>query len=244
MSGPLPPPPPPPPPPGSSDPNPWSGSYQSGSSDPNPWSGSYQSGPSLPGPPPPGYGYPPNPAYRTNGLAIGALVSALVFAPLGIILGHVALGQIRRRGEGGRGLAVAALAIGYLWVAMIVLGTIAVMYIVGVNPMSNLASDALDDETSYPRTTSYYTTTTVPVTSDATTDVIVQAAVGDCLHTVQGADLGDGTSAITVSRAQCGTTYATGRVVRKTDNTAACGSFDWVRAMTANRWVVLCVVEE
>jgi hypothetical protein len=57
---------------------------------------------------------PPGPR-ETNGTAIAALVCSLVFAPLGIVLGHIARGQIRRSGEGGRGLATAALIIGYLF---------------------------------------------------------------------------------------------------------------------------------
>jgi hypothetical protein len=53
-------------------------------------------------------------------MAIAALVMALVFFPLGIVLGHVARGQIKRTGEGGKGLATAALILGYLQVAVIV----------------------------------------------------------------------------------------------------------------------------
>ena len=59
--------------------------------------------------PPPGY-YPAYPAYPpprpTNSMAVVALVSALVFAPLGIVFGHIALSQIRRSGEEGHGPAV------------------------------------------------------------------------------------------------------------------------------------------
>lgn len=47
-------------------------------------------------------------------MAIASLLSAFVFAPLGILLGHLSLSQIRRSGEQGRGLAVAGLAIGYV----------------------------------------------------------------------------------------------------------------------------------
>ena len=56
----------------------------------------------------------------TNGMAIAALVLVFVFFPLGIILGHVARGQIKRTREGGKGLATAALVIGYLQVAVMV----------------------------------------------------------------------------------------------------------------------------
>jgi hypothetical protein len=58
-------------------------------------------------------------------MAIAALILVLVFYPVGIILGHVARGQIKRTGEGGWGLATAALVIGYLQVAVTV-GVIAV----------------------------------------------------------------------------------------------------------------------
>ncbi|HKV22502.1 MAG TPA: peptidylprolyl isomerase [Mycobacterium sp.] len=65
-------------------------------------------------PPPPydPYGYPrPRP---TNGMAIASLICAFLFAPLGIIFGHVSLSQIKRTGEEGHGLAVAGLVISYL----------------------------------------------------------------------------------------------------------------------------------
>ncbi len=67
------------------------------------------------------YGYPrPRP---TNGMAIASLICAFVFAPLGIIFGHISLSQIKRTGEEGHGLAVAGLVISYL----ITVGTIVVM---------------------------------------------------------------------------------------------------------------------
>lgn len=67
------------------------------------------------------YGYPrPRP---TNGMAIASLICAFVFAPLGIIFGHVSLAQIKRTGEEGHGLAVAGLVISYV----ITVGTIIVM---------------------------------------------------------------------------------------------------------------------
>jgi hypothetical protein len=50
----------------------------------------------------------------TNATAVMALVSVIVFAPLAIVLGHVAKSQIRRTGEGGSGLATTALVLGYL----------------------------------------------------------------------------------------------------------------------------------
>ena len=80
-----------------------------------------QAGWQQPGPVQPVYVSAP----PTNGMAIAALILAFVFYPLGIILGHVARGQIKRTGEAGKGLATAALIIGYLQLAVTV-GIIAV----------------------------------------------------------------------------------------------------------------------
>jgi hypothetical protein len=77
----------------------------------------------------PAYGQTPAPGYYappTNTLAILALVLAFVISPGGIILGHIALGQIKRTGEGGRGLALAGLIIGYVFTGFWLL------YIIGI----------------------------------------------------------------------------------------------------------------
>lgn len=67
----------------------------------------------------PGFGYPqPKP---TNTMAIVALVCAFVFAPLGIVFGHLSLSQIKKTGEEGRGLAIAGLIISYLVTVLTVL---------------------------------------------------------------------------------------------------------------------------
>ncbi len=76
------------------------------------------------------YGYAP----RTNTLAIVAFVLGLcgfvsgITAIGGIICGHLALSQINRTGEGGRGFALAGLIIGY---ALIAIGiVVAIVYVV------------------------------------------------------------------------------------------------------------------
>ncbi|MGV3714283.1 DUF4190 domain-containing protein [Pseudolysinimonas sp.] len=63
----------------------------------------------------PAYGQPAQGYYAppTNTLAIIALVLGIIIPIGGIICGHIALGQIKRTGEGGRGLAMAGLIIGY-----------------------------------------------------------------------------------------------------------------------------------
>ena len=76
-----------------------------------------------------GHPYPPYlypyPAPRTNALAIASLVCAFLFAPLGIVFGHLSLSQIRRSGEDGRGLALAGLVIGYVVTIAAILAVVA-----------------------------------------------------------------------------------------------------------------------
>lgn len=52
---------------------------------------------------------------RTNPLAVVALVSAFVLPLAAIVVGHVALHQLHRSGEGGLGLARAGTILGYLF---------------------------------------------------------------------------------------------------------------------------------
>ena len=99
---------------------------------------------SQPGQGQPGYGTVPysQPGYAvaptTNGLAIASLVCSLVgaltswFIPfvvsvVGVVLGHIALNQIKSNGQGGRGLAIAGLVIGYISVGLVLLAVIAVL---------------------------------------------------------------------------------------------------------------------
>lgn len=52
---------------------------------------------------------------RTNGLAIASFVLGLCgLAILPVILGHIALGQIRRSGDGGSSFAIIGVVLGYL----------------------------------------------------------------------------------------------------------------------------------
>jgi len=95
---------------------------------------------------PPAYGaapayaaYPQGP--KTNTLAIVSLVSSLVgvfVIPIigqivGIITGHMSLSQIKQTGEGGRGLGLAGVIIGWVSLGLWILGIIAlVLFFVAV----------------------------------------------------------------------------------------------------------------
>ena len=73
-------------------------------------------GPGAPiGPP---YGPPPSPEYNT--FAVLSPIFAVVVPPAGVILGHLALPQIRRTGERGRAAAIAGLVIGYLMCVVLI----------------------------------------------------------------------------------------------------------------------------
>ncbi|WP_433255796.1 DUF4190 domain-containing protein [Streptosporangium sp. CA-135522] len=81
------------------------------------------------GPPPGGgydpYGYGAQPPPRgNNGMAIAALIMGIVGlftcgvpSIVGIVLGHISLGQIKRTGEEGRGMGIAGLVLSYFGVA-------------------------------------------------------------------------------------------------------------------------------
>jgi peptidyl-prolyl cis-trans isomerase B (cyclophilin B) len=104
--------------------------------------------------PPPGndwWGQPPQPApgfyppvypppRQTNSMAIVALVGAFVFAPLGIVFGHIALTQIRRTDEDGKGLAIAGLAIGYILTGLFLLVFWVILFVVLANEIDKLPS--------------------------------------------------------------------------------------------------------
>lgn len=87
---------------------------------------------------PPGYAYAPGTypppsapaASATNGFAVAALVLSLlgfvtgVTAIVGIILGFVALSQIKRTGQAGRGLAITGIVVGFAILVITVIGIV------------------------------------------------------------------------------------------------------------------------
>lgn len=69
-----------------------------------------------PPPPPPYGGYPggyPQPK-KTNGMAVAGFVLSFFCGILGLIFSAVALSQIGKTGEGGKGLATAGLVLSIL----------------------------------------------------------------------------------------------------------------------------------
>lgn len=80
--------------------------------------------------------YQPQPSYLVqgarppvNGMAIGAFIAVFFVSIVGLVLGYVALGQIKQTGEGGRGLALAAVILG--WISVILTVLLVVGFIAG-----------------------------------------------------------------------------------------------------------------
>ena len=61
---------------------------------------------------------PPAAAPRTNTMALLSFIFCLLGGLLGIVFGHIALSQIKRTGESGKGLAIAGLVLGYGWIGL------------------------------------------------------------------------------------------------------------------------------
>ncbi len=63
----------------------------------------------------PPYGQPIVVSRPTNGLAIAAMIVAIVgFGPVGAIMGHIARKQIQQTGEQGDGFALAGIIVGWI----------------------------------------------------------------------------------------------------------------------------------
>ncbi|MEU2156734.1 DUF4190 domain-containing protein [Streptomyces sp. NPDC019396] len=168
----------PPPPPSSPPPGPYGAPGQPGPygtpgppGAPGPYGQPGQPGPyGQPGQPGPyggAPGWPPPPSEKTNALAIVSFVMSIVcgipFVPL--ILGIIALSQIRKNGEKGRGFAIAGIAIHGAALLFI-----AIMVALG-------ASGALDDSSSKPKRS-----TSGQVTDPGSSDV-QDIRKGDCFNT-------------------------------------------------------------
>lgn len=67
----------------------------------------------------------PNTESRSwNVLAVVAVVLGLALSPFAAVFGYLALGQIRRSGQNGESLAVAAIVLGWIWTLVFGVGGI------------------------------------------------------------------------------------------------------------------------
>lgn len=77
---------------------------------------------------------------KTNTLAIVSLISSFFISLVGIITGHMALSQIKKTGEKGRGMALAGTIIGYVGFVGSIIGLIFMMQIAGLAASSDISS--------------------------------------------------------------------------------------------------------
>lgn len=66
-------------------------------------------------------------AQRTNAVAMVAIVMVFFNPIAGLILGHIALAQIKKTGEAGKNAALAAAVIGWILAGLLVLGFLAAL---------------------------------------------------------------------------------------------------------------------
>jgi peptidyl-prolyl cis-trans isomerase B (cyclophilin B) len=79
----------------------------------------------------------------TNTMAIAALVSAFLFAPLAIVFGHIALSQIKHNGQSGRALALTALILGYVFTVLAIAALVVLAIMVDALSLATIASNAV-----------------------------------------------------------------------------------------------------
>ena len=82
-----------------------------------------------------GYGQQPQ-SQKTNLLAILSLVGAFVFSLAGLVLGIIALKQIKQTGEQGRGLALAGIIISSIAIVLAIIYVIFIVAVIGTAGVS------------------------------------------------------------------------------------------------------------
>ena len=107
------------------------------------WQGGGWANPFDPNPPPEHPGRPSQPplSEHTNTLATLSVVFAFVLAPVGAVLGHLALRDIRRRGERGRNRAVVGLTLSYTVTLVAIVGLV-IWASIGSTPRASTASSS------------------------------------------------------------------------------------------------------
>lgn len=110
--------------------------------------------------------FPRPPAYppRTNPFAVASFVLAFFMTLLSIIFGHIALNQIKRTGEQGRGLALAGLWISYLSIVAAVVA-IAIVWGMAVSAQNSFKS-SMSYDNNYSSGTETYGYAPAPVATD------------------------------------------------------------------------------
>jgi hypothetical protein len=130
----------------------------------------------------------------TNTWAILGLIFAFIFAPLGIIFSIIALVQIKKTGENGKGLAIAGLIVGIvftlIWILYFAFIIISLFYFGAMNP-GEVMPDKCDipaglDCIEKPVIDSSVDTVSFKITNNMGTNITITSlagSVGDCTGT-------------------------------------------------------------
>jgi hypothetical protein len=121
---------------------------------------------------------PPAPPYNT--FAVLSPIMAILVPPAGVVLGHLALPQIRRTGERGWLAAVCGLVLGYLMCVALLVG--AIWFAASSHTRSTEATPATIAPPRGTPSTSVVTSVAPPSTTPRIKLDLAQATVGTCVE--------------------------------------------------------------
>jgi hypothetical protein len=197
--------------------------------------------PGAPGYPPGGTGtLPPAPQGEVNSLATLSIVFAIVFAPVGAVLGHVALHQIRQRNERGRDRALIGLTLSYVVIVAAIIALVVWLLLGnGSDTSTTTSSTATTTTKPLPPPPPKTTVITAPPSVRPTVHV-EELRVGDCVEVQQTEPVpGEpNTSSIFIYRTPCQVKDGVENVDSLVTNENACPG---LMLMNTTRTLFACV---
>jgi hypothetical protein len=147
-------------------------------------------GSSSPAPPPQGPNWPQRPDSApgsANTAATLSLVFAFLLPPAGVVLGHLALSQIKHHRQPGRDRAVVGLTLSYVFILMAVIALAVWAVTTSSNPArTSTPSTTAISQTAPPIPTPTVSTTVITPPAQARPKVSVEdLRVGDCVEVQQ-----------------------------------------------------------
>ena len=145
------------------------------------------------------YGAKPSADYNT--FAVLSPIFAVVVPPAGVVLGHLALPQIRRTGERGRPAAIAGLVIGYLMCALLIAALI--WWLTGDSGSNNTTASSTASTNQAPSTIRGSTVTSMapPIDVPHIKLDLATVPIGACVEIQLRSD--EGSDALDLFKADC-----------------------------------------
>lgn len=130
--------------------------------------------------------YPPPPPAQgeVNTLATLSVLFAILFAPVGAVLGHIALSQVKRTGQRGRERALIGVTLSYLVMVLAVVALI-LWLVLGGDPDPEPAAVAPTTTTTSAAPPTTRTTVVTPPPTARPTVRVEELRIGDCVEVVQ-----------------------------------------------------------